>query len=296
MNELLDMFNLSFEAYLHGPVLLLALVATGLVVGILTGMFGVGGGFLVNPLLMILLGIQETLVVGSSLCFTIGTAAAGTARHWRLGNVDPKTVIILVAAALPGVLAGKTLHVELRDALGPDWFAVLFRTFYLAMLLLTAWIVYSHPGQHHSGKSLLQRMPIGPYVNLTNADLDRTSLPGLCMVGVSIGLAKGLLGIGGGVMFVPMLLVVVGLRTHLAIGTSLGVVLLSSMFGTLLYSDKGVNLLLVMALLVGSASGVQIGAWLCDRLHGGKLRRYFVYVVMFAAALVAVDLVLKAFQ
>ena len=105
---------------------------------------------------------------------------------------------------------------------------------------------------------------------------------------------KGLLGIGGGVLFVPLLLVAVGLRIHMAVGTSLAVVVLSSIFGTALYGQSGeVNMLLVMSLLLGSAVGVQIGAWLCRELHAEKLQRSFGYVVLLAAVLVGVDLVLK---
>jgi len=291
MSELTDIFTLDFQAHLQGPALLAALVAIGFMIGILTGLFGVGGGFLINPLLIVLLGMQETLVVGSSLSFTIGTAAAGTARHWRKRNVEIRTALILVAFALPGVWLGEILHVGLRETLGEHCFSIAFMAFYLTMLLVTAWIVFRNP-EEHSGKSMLQRMPFGPRVDLPGAGREGTSLVGMFLVGMGIGLAKGMLGIGGGVLFVPLLMIVVGVRTHLAVGTSLGIVLCSSIFGTLLYGRTGnVNLSLVMILLVGSAAGVQLGAWICECLHAGKLRRYFVYVVLAAAALTAYKLV-----
>lgn len=292
MNELLDIFNLSFEANLEGPLLLAALVGIGFVVGILTGVFGVGGGFLINPLLLVLLGMKEKLVVGSSLTFTIGTAAAGTARHWRLGNVELKTMLILVAGALPGVLLGKYI-LGAMEAMGEETFRLTFRSFYLAVLLLTAAVVYRHFKRDRRTKSPLQRLPIGPGVDLVDGKLKDVSLSGLLVVGVVIGAMKGMLGIGGGVLFVPLLMMVVGLGPHLAVGTSLGVVGLSSIFGTILYgtSEGGVNMSLVMILLVGSAVGVQIGGWLSPKLHGKQLQRYFVYVVLVAAVLVAVSLI-----
>lgn len=294
MKELLDIFSLNFDANLQGPVLLAALVGIGFGVGILTGLFGVGGGFLINPLLIVLMGMQETLVVGSSLTFTIGTAAAGTARHRRMGNVEVKAMLILVSGALPGVFLGEMAHTTMRDALGPEHFGEVFRGLYLAVLLITAWVVYGHLGRDHKGKSFLQRVSLGPDVDLSGGGLKGVSLAGLVIVGVLIGLMTGLLGIGGGVLYVPLLLAVVGLNAHLAVGTSLGIVVFSSIFGTILYGRAGkVNLLLVMTLLIGSAAGVQIGAWLCPRLHAKRLQRYFVCIVLLAATLVAADLVHK---
>ena len=131
MNELLELFSLNFDAYLQGPLLLVALMGMGFFVGVMTGLFGVGGAFLLNPLLIVLIGIQETLVVGASLSFTIGTGAAGTARHMRLKNVDIKTAVLLCAGALACVMLGKLLHEGPRDGLGAANFAVLFRIFYV---------------------------------------------------------------------------------------------------------------------------------------------------------------------
>jgi len=294
MNELLEVFSLNFDANLQGPVLLVALAVIGLTVGILTGLFGVGGAFLINPILIVLMGMQETLVVGSSLTFTIGAAASGAARHWRMKNVEVKTMLILIVGALPAVLVGQLVHVAMRDALGPAFFAAVFRALYLAVLLVTAWAVYADTGRQVSGKSPLQRMPLGPRVDLSGGDLKHVSLPGLLLVGGGIGVANGLLGIGGGVLLVPLLLTVVGLKAHLAVGTSLGVAGLGSIFGTVLYGRIGnVNLLLVMMLLVGSAFGVQIGAWICQQMHAKKLQRYFACVVLLAVALVAADLAKK---
>lgn len=292
MNELGELLRLDFEACLQGPPLVAALVAIGLVVGILTGLFGVGGSFLINPLLITLLGVPDTLVVGSSLSFTIGTAAAGTARHWRMRNVEPRAAILLIAGALVGVLMGGNMHVSLKNALGPQSFHPVFLSMFLALLLVTAWIVSRGARAGAGGKSLLQRMRFGPRVDLKTAGLAHVSLTGLLVVGLFIGLIKGLLGIGGGVLLMPLLLAVVGLPTRQAVGTSLGVVMVTSIAGTVLYGIAGeVNLALVMTLLVGSTVGVQIGAWVCARLQAHRIRKYFIGVVLLAAVLIAVDLI-----
>ena len=170
-------------------------------------------------------------------------------------------------------------------------FSIVFRIFYLVILLLTAWIVFRQPRQHASGKSVVQRMRLGPDVELPNSSLKEVSVVGLLLAGGTLELLQGLIGIGGGVILVPLLIAVVGLNMHMAVGTSLGVVLLSSLFGTGLYGQAGeVNMLLVMSLLLGSVVGVQLGAWICWRLHATKLQRSFGYVVLLAVLLVAIDL------
>jgi len=292
LQELLgDLFRLDFPAYVQGVWLLVALVALGLGVGMLTGLFGVGGAFLVSPMLVAVLGVPKALVVGSSLSFTIGTAGAGVARHRRLGNVAPRTVLLLAAGALVGVWLGKLALDGLKASLGEAGSDQAFLALYLALLLVTAWLVYRGPREHASGRSVLQRLPVGPRVTVRAAGLHGVSLPGLLAAGLLIGVATGLLGIGGGVLYMPLLLLLVGLPTHQAVGTSLGVVLFSSVVGALLYGAEGnVNLALVMILLAGSSVGVQAGAWLCARLHARRLQRYFVVVVLLAALVVAVKL------
>ena len=291
MSEIYELFSLNPGAYLQGVELLLALVGIGLVVGILTGLFGVGGGFLINPLLIVLMGMDKTLVVGSALSFTIGTGSAGMARHWRGKNVEIKTMMLLAAGALVGVVLGHQAHMGLNTGLGEGRADVAFQTLYLAVLVITAWVVYRGPGRHKSGKSLLQRTRIGPHIDLPGANLSNVSLTGMLLVGLTIGVMKGLFGIGGGVLFMPLLLLVIGLSAHQAVGTSLGVVVFSSIAGTILYGSKGhINLALVMTLLLGSSVGVQIGARICERIHAGKLQRYFVAVVLLASVLVAIDL------
>jgi uncharacterized membrane protein YfcA len=279
------------DAYLSGPALVAALAFLGLAIGILTGLFGVGGTFLMNPMLIIVLGVDQSLVVGSSLCFTIGTAAAGLSRHHRLRNVEGKTLLILAGGACCGAVLGSRLHEYIRAAQDPGQFKVMILAFYLVLLGATAWLVYRVPPERHGRRSLLQRLPLRPRVELPNAHLRGVSLPGLVGVGLLIGAVSGLLGIGGGVLLMPLMLVVIGLRAHQAVGTGLGVVLFSSMVGTIEHGLAGnVCLWVAMSLLAGSTVGVQIGAWICQRLHARRLRQYFAVVVLVAAVMVAAEI------
>jgi uncharacterized membrane protein YfcA len=280
------------DAYLGGPALLCALVGLGLAVGVLTGLFGVGGAFLMNPLMIIVLGMDQSLVVGSSLCFTIGTAASGLSRHMRLKNVEAKTFLILAGGASCGAVLGSQLHEYVRAVQRPGDFRLTILCLYLAMLLCTAWLVVRGPSKRHDGRSLLQRLRLPPRIELPSAGLHGVSLPGLVLAGLLIGVVTGLLGIGGGVLLMPIMLVVIGLTAHQAVGTSLGVVLFGSIAGMVEHAMAGnVSLWIAMPPLVGSTLGVQIGAWICARLHARRLRNYFAVIVLLAAVLVAADIV-----
>ena len=292
--------ELAAYADVTGMTLLAALAALGLLVGILSGLFGVGGGFLMVPLLSMLVGMDYSLAVGSGLAATIGTGTAGLARHRRLENVELRTAIAMAAGSVVGVVLGDMLHQCLRASLaGPrGQLAPFDRTMdaiFIAMLSVTAWVAWRGPRAHHSGRTPLQRLAVGPHIDLPQAGLKGVSLPGLCVVGLGVGVLTGLLGVGGGVLFVPVLLSLVGLSAHQAVGTSLGVVLVASIAGTVKKGlDEGqISLLVAMALLVGSTVGVQIGAAVCDRLHATKLRRYFALLVVLVIVMLAARFIIR---
>lgn len=287
MSSLETVFDLNFEAYLQGPALLAAMAGMGLVVGVLTGLFGVGGGFLITPLLNVAFGVPYQLAIGSGLSFTIGTSASGMRRHSRLGNFEPRSMVILAATSMLGAVLGATLNGSLHVALGERNYTLMLHCLFLVTLGITAWLVARGNINDGTRKSLLQRMP-PPRIDLPRAGLAGVSLPGLCMVGLFIGVMKGMLGIGGGVLLMPVMILVVGLTPHQAVGTSLGVVLFSSIAGAAKYGADGhVNLCLVMSLLVSSVFGVQLGARICHSLHAERLKRYFAILVGLVAIAVA---------
>jgi len=187
-------------------------------------------------------GIDESLAVGSSLSLIIGTGAAGLARHARLGNVEPKSMLVLGGGAVAGAVLGTELHVYLRASLGlagPVGFPVAMRGLYVVLLVVTGWLVLRGSAERGGRRSLLQRLPLPPRVDLPRASLTGVSLFGMSLVGVFVGVVSGLLGVGGGVLFMPILLLVVGLSAHQAVGTSLGVVLFASVAGTIKHGLAG---------------------------------------------------------
>lgn len=291
MTELQNLLTLDIVAYLQGPVLLGALAALGLFVGFLTGLFGVGGGFLITPLLSIGFGLPYPLAIGSSLSYTIGASASGMSRHIRLGHFELRSMLILAATSMAGAVAGGRLNGHLKEAFGTHSYNLMMHGLFVVMLALTAVLVGRKREKHLSGKSPLQRLGLPPHIDLPAAKLTRVSVPGICLIGVFIGVMKGMMGIGGGVLFMPLLVLVVGLTPHQAVGTGLGVVVFSSIAGAVTYGvDGNVNLWIVMSLLVSSVFGIQIGARVCHRLDAARLRRYFAVLVALVAVGVAARL------
>ncbi len=279
------------ECWLSNPLVMIgSLLGVGLCIGTLAGLFGVGGGFLTVPILESLFGFNFTISVGSNLASSVGTSSVGLARHGKLGNVEPRTMGLLALGSVPGALLGAELHQWLFNMMG-DSFRQLMRGMFVVLLLSAAWLVWRGPRQTPHGKSLMQRLPIGPYVNLPRAGITHVSLPGMIVMSLCVGLLVGLMGVGGGVLFMPLLVMVVGMSVHQAVGTSLGVVLCSTSVAVIRYGFTGqVSLWIALSILAGSAAGVQFGSWMCDRLHARRLRRYFALLVIGAAVLLMVKM------
>ena len=270
------------------------MLAMGLCIGTLAGLFGVGGGFLTVPILESLFGFNFTLSVGGNLAASVGTSAVGTARHGKLGNVEPRTVMLLALGSIPGALLGAEMHQWLFDLMG-DGFRQFMRGLFVALMLVAAWLVWRGPKETSHGKSPLQRLPIGPFVDLPRAGITHVSLSGMIVMGLGVGVLVGLMGVGGGVLFMPLLVMVVGMPVHQAVGTSLGVVCCSTAVAVFRYGFKGqVSLWIGLSILTGSAVGVQFGSWLCNRLHARRLRRYFALLVLTAAVMLIIKMVYSA--
>jgi len=281
--------------YMSDPALCMALGLLGLLLGVLIGLFGVGGGFLIVPLLNVVFGIEYTLAKGSSLACILGASVSGLGRHVRLHHVAVRTMLIISGGAMCGAMLGGMLNDWLEQSVcSGDEHLVEMTThpMYIVLLLAAAWFVYRGSDDGPQGRTVLQRLPVGPRIRIRLAGQEGVSLPGLVVLGLLIGVFTGLLGVGGGVVMMPLLLAVVGLRPRQAIGTSLGIVLFASAAGTVKYAmiDQ-VNLWIAMSILVGSTLGIQVGARLCTILHAGRIRRYFAILVLAVVILVAIDFI-----
>jgi uncharacterized membrane protein YfcA len=286
-----------------------ALVAVGLVVGYVAGMFGVGGGFLLTPVLMYGFGVPPAVAVGSALCQQCGTSAASFLRYRSLGRGEPRIDLVMVGGSLIGIDAGTRLLAYLSGRApvampwGPRISVVNLTLDVLFLVLLTAtaaftfheaWNARRNPvirGDVTIPGKLATSVRIPPYIDLPRAGLRSVSVPLLCYLGFLLGLASGVMGIGGGVLLMPVLLYGFGMPARNAAGTGILLLLATVALGTFEQALHGyVSLKLSLAILVGSSIGSQLGALTTNRLRNRVLRLLFSFLVAGAAAAVAWNL------
>ena len=169
---------------------------------------------------------------------------------------------------------------------------------FVLLLVLIAWVM-SRKSRYDEKSDIrpvtfLQKMKLGPDTDLPQSKQIGVNIIGLFGIGFSGGLLTGLMGVSGGVLFMPILVLGVGLAPHLAVGTSLAVVLVGSISAVLkkgLSGDGKVSLPIALALLAAGAIGVRIGLYISHKLHGERLKKYFSIIVLLAALMVAVKLI-----
>jgi hypothetical protein len=281
-------------------------VLLGIVVGLAAGMFGVGGGFLLTPLLSVFFGVPLPIAVGTGMCQMVGTALAALIRHRKLGQGERRFEILMLAGSLLGVTAGASTVVALHAAgvvdVGGSRLPLVTLVLGLSFIvfLLASATVFWRQGRHgvedleYVRRGPLARVALPPLVDLPAVPLSRVSAPLVAYVGLGLGFVSGLLGVGGGVAMMPLLVYGFGFPIRQAAGTGIALVMVTAAAGTLVHARAGnVDLGLAMLLLVGSSVSAQVGAGLTRRLPARTLRRIFAAIVVATSIAVAWDLVRK---
>jgi hypothetical protein len=285
------------------------LALTGLAVGVVSGLFGVGGGFLMTPLLTVVFRLPMPVAVGTGLCQMIGVAMSALLRHHKLGQGEIKIDWLMMAGSLLGVGLGADA-VNALDVMGAvmlrpggppvPWAKVGLSLGYVVLLVGIAFWMGRDLAQRRAGEEdapppgPLTRVPWPPYTLLPRTGR-RISAPLVGYLGLLMGFLSGLLGIGGGVALMPILLYGIGMPLRTAAGTGVLVLLVTCMAGTVAHAQAGHVLLgVALVLLAGSGAGAQIGATLTARLDARRLRGYFVYIVALTAVAVLWNLVKDA--
>lgn len=281
-------------------VLTLAAIV-GAVVGLLAGIFGVGGGFLIVPLLNLALGIPIELAVGASACQVLGPATTALlARRIRRHQMQlPLTVAggLLIGTYLGGELLHRTRQygdVELPSGLTP-LAEVLVLFAYLILLVSVALFLFWEVHRSRQGTPVatgwLNRIPLPPHTAVPGI-AEPMSIPILGWFGLAIGLISGMLGISGGLILLPALVYLFALSTQEAVISTLVIVWIVGVQATVVHAWNGyVRLELVLALLLGGTVGARLGSELGPKLRGRHLRLGFAWVVVAAAGVIAAKLV-----
>jgi uncharacterized protein len=297
------------EAGIGHAVSLPALVAVGLLVGYIAGMFGVGGGFLLTPVLMKWFDVPAPVAVGSALCQQCGSSIASFLKYRHLKRGEPRIGLVMIGGSLIGVDAGTRILDALtrRPALHlPSGQTVAAATLvvdllFLALLSFTAvfifreaWKARREPVFHGDVTRpgpFVTRVRVPPYIDLPQVGLSQVSVPLLAYLGFLLGVASGLMGIGGGVLFMPILMYGMGLSARSAAGTGVLLLFFTAATGTVAQALRGyVSLKLAMAILIGSSIGSQLGVFTTHHLPNRVLRLLLAVLVAATAVMIAWDL------
>ncbi|HTQ57104.1 MAG TPA: sulfite exporter TauE/SafE family protein [Bryobacteraceae bacterium] len=255
------------------------LIAAGAFVGFLSGLLGVGGGFLLTPILM-LVGIPPTVAAASDSCQIVAASSSAVAAHFRLGNVDFKMGITLLAGGLTGAGLGVQVIKVLRvmgsaDSLIAITYIVVLGAVGGSMFLASLKNLRRGPmatkaHRAPAGGGRLQRLPLQVYFERSNV---RHSLLVPFLLCTVVGVLASIMGVGGAFMMVPMMVYLLGMPAHVAVGTSLFQTLFTCAGVTYMQSTANhtVDLVLALMLAAGSTIGAQIGARLTRFLRGDQL-------------------------
>jgi uncharacterized membrane protein YfcA len=267
----------------------LVIILLGGGVGFLSGLFGVGGGFLTTPLL-IFYGIPPAVAVASSATQITGSSVSGALAYWQRGQVDLKMGVVLVAGGVAGAGLGQILFRMLQKIGQIDVTINIIYVVFLgaigALMLREAlgslararggatppvkarrhmpWIA-ALPGKTRFYKSGLYISPLAPF-----------------LLGALVGVLTVIMGVGGGFIMVPAMIYILGMSANAVVGTSLFQIIFVTAAATLLHatSSKSVDIVLALLLLLGGVAGAQLGVRAAQRLSPEKLRLALALLVL----------------
>lgn len=281
------------------PLNLFLILGMGGAVGFLSGLFGVGGGFLLTPLL-IFSGISPAVAVATGASQIVASSASGTFTYVRRSAVDFKLGSFLLVSGIAGSTLGIALFTALQRAgqldlvIALSYFGFLgtigILTVTEAIRSLWALRAGARPLRRPGGHNWVQGLPLK--VRFRRSRLYVSALPVLGL-GLGIGFLGSVLGIGGGIIMIPALIYLLRVPTTIVIGTTLMMTFGTMAFATVMHAatSRSVDIVLGLALMVGGVVGAQLGARVGQKLRGEVLRLLLGLLVLAIAARFAVDLV-----
>ena len=271
------------------PLLLIAFV-----VGSLSGFMGCGGGFLLTPALVIF-GFPANLAVGTSLAWLTGNAVIGALRHRLYGNTDTKLGLAIALSSILGVEAGTRFLNWARD-IGLASEAVLGTSIAVMFFVGVYMLREARKGEMHPGEEgmapreralgcaqTLGKIMLPPRILFPRSEITM-SLWVIVLIGFSVGVLSGFLGVGGGFIMLPVMIYLLGLGSFMAVGTSLFVIIFSSFYGAVRHAMSGnVVVFAAFVLLLASSTGVLLGAALTRYISGRAMRFVLAVSVLLCA-------------
>ena len=275
------------------------LLGLGGIVGILSGMFGVGGGFLMTPLLFFI-GIPPAVAVATEAVQIVASSFSGVLAHLRRKSVDLRMGTVLLIGGLVGAALGVLLFNYLKSLGQVDLLVKLCYVVFLGviggLMFVESWrairrskVVGGPPprkkhGWVHALPFKLKFRVSGLYISV---------IPPL-IVGLLVGILAAIMGVGGGFIMVPAMIYLLGMPTKVVIGTSLFQIIFVTAFTTMLHATTNftVDIVLAVLLLVGGVIGAQVGARIGVKMKAEQLRILLAIMVLVVCGKLALDLLL----
>lgn len=293
------------------PVSILLLLSLGGVGGVLAGMFGIGGGFLITPML-IFIGVPPAVAVASSANQIIASSVSGFMVHWYRKNVDIKMGVYLLIGGLCGAVIGVWLF-SVLEAMGQIDLAIsLFYVTFLGVvgslmaIESTRTILHERrveKGLVHEEAASMRRgrlaswlrsrnMPFKLYFPRSNLHLSAL-MP--VTVGVFAGMLVSLMGIGGGFVMIPAMIYILGMPTNVVVGTSLFQIIFTTALVTILHAvnTQTVDVVLAFLLIIGGVIGAQFGTKIGAKMKAEKLRILLAILVLIVCVRLALGLFIQ---
>ena len=276
------------------------LLGLGGLVGILSGMFGVGGGFLMTPLLFFI-GIPPAVAVATEANQIVASSFSGALAHFRKRSIDFKMGLVLLAGGLVGAVFGIGIFNYLKGLGQVD---LLVRLCYVVFLGIIGLLMFvesitamqrvrkASPAKRQRGRSIAQILPLK--TRFRTSGLYISVIPPF-LVGILVGVLSAIMGVGGGFIMVPAMIYILGMPTKVVVGTSLFQIIFVTAFTTLLHATTNftVDMVLAVLLLVGGVIGAQVGTQLGTRLKAEQFRVLLALIVLGVCTKIALDLVIQ---
>ena len=283
---------------------ILTIFGLGGFVGLLSGIFGVGGGFLMTPLLM-MFGIPATVAAASDSNQIVGASTSGTLAHWRLGNVDVKMGILLLVGGVIGGTIGVQIIKVLRAMGNADFLITL--TYVLMLGGVGSYMFIESlqsmkkqkgggsaqtaavPKKESSMGRMLKAIPFQTSFERSGVEM---SLLIPLFLGILVGVLAAIMGVGGGFIMVPVMVYLLRMPMHVVVGTSLFQILFTCVNVTVMQakSNHTVDFVLAVLLLLGSTLGAQLGTKIGKKLHGDQLKILLASLVLIVCVKMMLDL------
>ena len=280
---------------------ILLIIFIGMVVGGLSGLFGVGGGFLMTPLL-IFLGIPPVVAVGTEAPHVLASSVSGVIAHWRRKNVDFKMGFFLLIGGIMGSTVGVNVF-KILSAFGQ--IDIVIQMLFLVFLGFIGFTMAFESAKttiskYRTTSSIRRKLHQHSWIHglpfkvrFHRSKLYISTIPPI-VIGFFVGLLSAMMGVGGGFIMIPAMVYILGMSTNVVVGTSLFQIIFVTANSTFFqaYLNQTVDIVLASLMILGGVIGAQVGARLGSKLKAEYLRGILAILVLIVCAKIFVDMTL----